>query len=53
MYRASSGTAQQQIVIIHNPVAITTVISGLMESKEYVFQVLAFTIKDGPPSNSL
>ena len=33
--------------------ATTTVVSGLDKYTEYSFQVLAYTVKDGPLSNAL
>jgi hypothetical protein len=38
---------------VNDPSAITGVVSGLAQSIEFKFQVLAFTVKDGRLSNSL
>jgi hypothetical protein len=54
IYRESQNkSTPSQVYQVINPAAKTAIVSGLAQSIEFRFQVLAFTVKDGPLSNSL
>lgn len=50
---SSPGEGNEQVVLINDASAVTAAVSGLNVSTEYKFEVLGFTVKDGPLSNAL
>ena len=51
-YKLHPSGSSLQYFDVNNPSSTTTDVTGLGKYTEYGFQVLAYTVKDGPLSNS-
>ena len=51
-YKLHSSGSSLQYLNVNNPSSTTTDVTGLSKYTEYSFQVLAYTVNDGPLSNA-